>query len=301
MIVRRVVIGVLVATAWFLGLCYMPGSMLFLVLLLMCCACQYEFYSMMRRSGHPVSRNYGMVMGVVWLVACYAYPPYAARELPVGHQFETLVLSSLTFVLFLRVLFDARIKKPVEHAGVTLLGFFYIPFMLSFFIRLAQWGASGMFEMPCARGGVYLASYVAAVVKFGDIGGFTFGTLMGRHKLFSRVSPKKSWEGLLGGVLFSMAASVLMIWAARRFSWLPHCPLRELSLMHALALGVVLAAVGALGDLVESMFKRASGFKDSSGLLHESGGILDMFDSLVFTPAALYFYLAWFIGQAVCA
>jgi len=98
-----------------------------------------------------------------------------------------------------------------------------------------------------------------------------------------------------------MAASVLMIWAARRFSWLPHCPLRELSLMHALALGVVLAAVGALGDLVESMFKRASGFKDSSGLLHESGGILDMFDSLVFTPAALYFYLAWFIGQAVCA
>lgn len=301
MIMRRVVIGVLVAVAWFIGLCYMPSPMLFLVLLLMCCACQHEFYNMMRRSGHSVSRNYGMLMGVVWLISCYAYPPYAARELPVGHQFETLVLSSLIFVLFLRVLFDSRIKKPVEQTAVTLLGFFYIPFMLSFFIRLAQWGASGMFEMPCARGGVYLASYVAAVVKFGDIGGFTFGMLIGKHKFFPRVSPKKSWEGFLGGVFFSMLTSVLMVWAVRRFAWLPQCPLSELSLVHAVVLGVVLAVVGALGDLVESMFKRASGCKDSSGLLQESGGILDMFDSLIFTPAVLYFYLAWFIGQAVCA
>ena len=121
MLIRRITAGVLVGAAWFLGLCYMPGWMLFGVLLLMSCACQNEFYQMMKRNGHPVSRMCGMAMGVAWLAACYAYPPYAARELPMGHQFETLVLAVLVFSLLLRVLFDSRIQKPVEHVGVTLL------------------------------------------------------------------------------------------------------------------------------------------------------------------------------------
>lgn len=297
---RRVVTGVVVALAWCLGLCYMPGYLLFGVLLVMSCACQYEFYTMMRRNGYALNRSYGMVMGIVWMIACYAYPPHAADSLPVGHQFETLILSILIFALLLRVLFDPRIYKPIEHTAVTLLGFFYLPFMLSFFVRLAQWGACEMFSIPYARSGVYLASYLAAVVKASDIGGFTFGTWMGRHKMFPRVSPKKSWEGLGGALLFSMVVSVLMIAAAKYFNSLSECPLRELSMAHALVLGAALAIVGALGDLVESLFKRAVGCKGSSDLLHESGGILDMFDSLVFTPAVLYFYLAWFIGQAVC-
>ena len=96
----------LVGAAWLIALCYMPGWMLFGVLLLMSCACQNEFYQMMKRNGHPVSRNGGMAMGAVWLIACYAFPPCAAYELPMGHQFETLVLAALIFALLLRVLFD---------------------------------------------------------------------------------------------------------------------------------------------------------------------------------------------------
>jgi len=275
--------------------------MLFGVLLLMSCACQNEFYQMMKRTGHPVSRTCGMAMGVVWLAACYAYPPYAARELPMGHQFETLVLAVLVFSLLLRVLFDSRIQKPVEHVGVTLLGFFYLPFMLSFFIRLAQWGADEMFEIPCARGGVYLAAYMAAVVKFSDVGAFAVGVTLGKHKMFPRISPKKSWEGFAGGIVASMAVSVAMIEAAKRCAWLPSGPLQELSVTHALVLGLALGLVGVLGDLIESMFKRSANIKDSAGLLPGMGGILDMFDSLTFTPAVLYFYLAWFVGQAVAS
>lgn len=300
MLTRRIIAGIVVGTAWLLGLCYMPGWMLFGVLLVMSCACQNEFYQMMKRNGHPVSRNCGMAMGLVWLTSCYAFPPYAARQLPMGHQFETLMLTVLVFTLLLRVLFDSRIQKPVEHVGVTLLGFFYLPFMLSFFIRLAQWGADEMFEIPCARVGVYLASYLAAVVKFSDAGAFAFGVAIGKHKMCPRISPKKSWEGFAGGMLTAMAVSVGMIEAAKHCSWVPGGPLKDLTLFHALALGLVLGIVGALGDLVESMFKRASNIKDSAGLLPGGmGGILDMFDSLTFTPAVLYFYLAWYVGQAV--
>jgi len=296
---RRIFAGVTVGAAWFFGLCYMPGWMLFGVLLLTSCVCQNEFYQMMKRSGHTLSRTCGMAMGVVWLFACYAYPPYVARLLPVGHQFESLVLAFLIFMLLIRVLFDARIQKPIEHVGFTLLGFFYLPFMLSFFIRLAQWGADKMFEIPCARGGVYLAAYLAAVVKVSDVGAFAVGTTMGRHKMCPRISPKKSWEGFAGGLLASMAASVALVEAAQHCPWLPGCPLQNLTVAHALALGLVLGLVGVVGDLVESMFKRSVNIKDSAGLLPGMGGILDMFDSLTFTPAVLYFYLVWFVGQAV--
>lgn len=299
MLVRRIIAGVLVTAAWFAGLCYMPGWMLFGVLLLMSCACQNEFYRMMKQSGFSVSRNCGMVMGVVWLTACYAFPPYAASTLPMGHQLESLVLVVLVFGVLLRVLFDPRIQKPVEHAGLTLLGFFYLPFMLSFFIRLAQWGAVESFEIPSARVGVYLASYLALVVKIGDVGAFAVGLLVGKHKMFPRISPKKSWEGLAGGLIASMFASVAMVEIARHCAWVSGGPLKSLGVVHALVLGLVLALVGVLGDLVESMFKRAVNIKDSAGLLPGMGGILDMFDSLTFTPAVLYFYLAWFVGQAV--
>ena len=301
MIVRRIIAGVLVALAWFAGLCYMPGWMLFGVLLLMSCACQNEFYMMMRRSGFSLSRNCGMAMGLIWMTACYAYPPYAARLLPLGHQTECMLLVVLVFGVLLRVLFDARIQKPVEHAGITLLGFFYLPFMLSFFIRLAQWGAVDNFEIPSARIGVYLASYVALVVKIGDVGAFAVGLLAGKHKMFPRISPKKSWEGFAGGIVASMLASVAMVEIAQRCACVSGGPLKSLGIVHALVLGLVLALVGVLGDLVESMFKRAVNIKDSAGLLPGMGGILDMFDSLIFTPAVLYFYLAWFVGQSVAS
>lgn len=301
MLMRRIATGIAVSAAWFLALCYMPGWILFGVLLLMSCACQNEFYVMMRKGGYSLSRNYGMAMGVVWLTACYAYPPSAARALPLGHQFECLMGVMLVFGLLLRVLFDSRIQKPIEHAGVTLLGFFYLPFMLSFFIRLAQWGAVNRFEIPSARVGVFLASYIALVVKLGDVGAFAVGLMVGKHKMFPRISPKKTWEGLVGGLIASMAASVAMIALAKHYVWLPGGPLQSLGIAHGLVLGLVLGIVGVLGDLIESMFKRAVNIKDSAGLLPGMGGILDMFDSLTFTPAVLYFYLAWFVGQAVAS
>ncbi len=300
MLARRILTGLLVSAAWFLALCYMPGWLLFAVLLVMACACQNEFYRMMRQGGFPLSRNFGLVMGVVWLTACYAFPPLAARALPPGHQYECLLLGALALGLLLRVLFDPRVVRPVEHVALTLLGFFYLPFMLGFFIRVAQWGAEGCFEIPSGRVGVFLASYLALVVKLGDVGAFAVGMTCGRHKMFPRVSPKKSWEGLAGGLAASMLASVAMVAIARRAGL--GGPLGALGVPHALALGLILGLVGVLGDLVESMFKRAVSIKDSAGLLPGGmGGILDMFDSLIFTPAVLYFYLTWFVGQAGAA
>jgi len=134
------------------------------------------------------------------------------------------------------------------------------------------------------RHGNLMLLYVIALVKFSDTGGFAFGLtsakLMkgGNHKLCPTISPGKSWEGLFGSVVFSCAVSCAFVGVT------------GFGLGKSLAFGVTAALVGTFGDLVESKFKRWVGVKDSSAwkITNGMGGILDMFDSLLFAPAVLY-------------
>ena len=137
------------------------------------------------------------------------------------------------------------------------------------------------------RGNLMLL-YVVMIVKFSDVGGFAFGVssakLMkgGNHKMCPSISPGKSWEGMAGSVFASCLVSLC---------WMPWGT--GYSLAKTLALGVAAAVVGTLGDLVESKFKRWIGVKDSTALkiTNGMGGLLDMFDSLIFAPAVLYPFL----------
>jgi len=125
--------------------------------------------------------------------------------------------------------------------------------------------------------------YVIAIVKFSDTGGFVFGLTAakllkgGTHKLCPTISPNKSWEGLIGSLVFSVAVSCLAM------------PLTGFGMGKAVVFGVTAALVGTFGDLVESKFKRWVGVKDSSTMriTNGMGGFLDMFDSLLFAPAVL--------------
>ena len=138
-----------------------------------------------------------------------------------------------------------------------------------------------------ARHGNMMLLYVIAIVKFSDTGGFAFGLtsakLMkgGNHKLCPTVSPNKSWEGLLGSVVFSTAVSCAFV------------PVTHFGFGKAAAFGVAAALVGTAGDLVESKFKRWVGVKDSSTMkiTNGLGGFLDMFDSLLFAPSLMLPFL----------
>lgn len=149
--------------------------------------------------------------------------------------------------------------------------------------------ACGLWALPTiawkyGRAGNLMLLCTIMVIKFSDVGGFAFGItsakLMkgGNHKMCPSVSPGKSWEGMAGSVFASCAVSCAWM-AVTGFGW-----------GKALLVGVVAAVVGTAGDLVESKFKRWVGVKDSSTMriTNGMGGLLDMFDSLVFAPAALY-------------
>jgi phosphatidate cytidylyltransferase len=121
------------------------------------------------------------------------------------------------------------------------------------------------------------------IAWMGDTGGYVFGRIMGRTKLYPAVSPKKTREGLLGSVVFSTLSA-----AVASFTYLPEVPLT-----HNLILGAVGAVLGLLGDLVESLLKRSTGVKDSGSLLPGHGGLFDRVDALLIVGPLVYLYMIW--------
>ena len=122
-----------------------------------------------------------------------------------------------------------------------------------------------------------------------DAGAYFVGCAHGRHKLIPRISPAKSWEGLGGGVAAGTLASLL-------YFWIFHGPLSSIRMngWDAVVLGVLLSVIGTVGDLTESLFKRAAGVKDSGTYLLGMGGLLDVLDSVLFAAPTLYIYARLF-------
>ena len=118
-----------------------------------------------------------------------------------------------------------------------------------------------------------------------DVGGYTFGRLFGRHKLLPGVSPGKTIEGFFGGLFLTVVLSFLIT-----FYWM-----HILELYQSFLFGVVMAGAATLGDLVESLFKRDVGIKDSSTFLPGHGGLLDRFDSLIMTVPAAFIFSLFFL------
>jgi phosphatidate cytidylyltransferase len=128
--------------------------------------------------------------------------------------------------------------------------------------------------------GYKLVFFLLLVVWLGDTGAYYVGKQFGKHKLSPRISPKKTIEGLIGGISASIIAAVVI-----HFTFFPKFPL-----LHAVIAGVLLSMAGVIGDLAESMWKRSAAVKDSGTLIPGHGGFLDRFDSILFTAPILYCY-----------
>jgi len=152
------------------------------------------------------------------------------------------------------------------------------------FVGLGLGFALGLRAFPEEDGKDLLMMLVVCLTAL-DTAAFYTGKRFGRHRMAPAISPKKTWEGAAGGVVACVGAALLAhVWFYQR-----------LPLHHALALGAIIAVSGIVGDLAESMVKRAAGAKDSSALLPGHGGMLDRIDSMLFTGPLLYFYYLVFL------
>ena len=179
--------------------------------------------------------------------------------------------------------FDSKLEEALPSQAITWLGALYMGFGLGFQQKLFMLQGS----LPKTGSRMILALFI--ITWFGDSAAYFVGTFFGKHKLAPRVSPKKSWEGVLGNLggnllgAFLMVATVCTEWTA----------------VDAVALGLLLGVVGQLGDLVESSWKRSAGVKDSNAggvSIPGHGGMLDRVDSLVFAAPVLYAYLHFVKG-----
>lgn len=216
---------------------------------------------------NPVAKRTltGLLVGALAICAILFTPPAAAMPV-IG------VLAALAIAEYALLLKKKEGLSKCVFAAALVLG------------SLAIAGGFTMLAMTLKTYHNAMLLYVIAIVKFSDVGGFAFGLtsarLMkgGNHKMCPAVSPNKSWEGMAGSIFASCLVSCCFI------------PVTGFCLPKALAFGAAAAIVGTLGDLAESKFKRWVGVKDSSTMKFTNGmgGFLDMFDSLLFAPAALY-------------
>ena len=278
---------------------YCPLRALMPIILVLSTFAQLEFYMMAKKKYEPVTW-FGLLMGAALLV-WVGLAGFNSGGFIIFVYFAPALLLAV-FVLCLLVLFSSRYRNPVGSIAVTLMGFLYVPFLLAFFLLTAQltgygwWGfkySVGHGDTWLSRAGLYTLFALIAVAKFSDTGGFAFGMAFGQHKMCPTISPKKSWEGLLGSMVFSAVTAAVMLAIARHFEWGKDIKFwNALTYPVAMGGGALLALVATACDLIESRFKREFDVKDSSCFLPAGmGGLLDMFDSVLFIPALVYPFL----------
>lgn len=224
----------------------------------------YEFLTLLKvEASIPVYRVFGVGMGVL-------IPLVVALEFGVTEAGEILFLVFGCLSLFVLQFFRKHNPQALIGISLTLFGILYVSWFLSFLIKIRF--------LP---GGVIWTAYLLAVTKAEDIGAYLVGSLVGRHPLIPHISPKKSVEGAIGGLLASIAASL---------AFQPHLPI-PFSTIHVVVLGFMIGLVAQIGDLSESLMKRFCHSKDSGGILPGMGGALDGVDSILFTAPIFYYHL----------
>jgi phosphatidate cytidylyltransferase len=219
-------------------------------------------------------RLFALLAGVLPFVL-YAFVPMQIPapgcELPWSKEQVIPIIAGLEilliFLLFIFELFTES-ARPFPNIGTYLLGIFYVGIPMTLLIETAFW--TGTYGPHRVFGIMWL-------VWTNDTMAYFIGSKMGKNKFFPRISPKKTWEGTLGGLLFT----VLMAYLLSSF-------IDEYTTPQWLGIGVVVGIMGTLGDLVESMLKRSVGVKDSGTLLPGHGGLLDRFDSYLFVQPFIW-------------
>lgn len=195
--------------------------------------------------------------------------------------FNWISFLPLTIIISLLLLFFELYHNKASailNLGVTYLGIFYIGLFASSILGIRE---LYKFSNQLYEQGGFLIISLFVTIWICDSAAFFLGTAFGKHKLFPRVSPKKSWEGAIAGFVF---ATLTMV-AAQLFI------LDFLSITDAIIIGALVGTIGQIGDLVESLIKRDAEVKDSSALIPGHGGVFDRFDSLLFVAPVVYLYL----------
>ncbi len=265
------------------------ADILFLLVMLTIAALGLEeFYELVQKAGLDCFRKWGLAGGLVLMTSTFLYVQGGIRaNVSPGkaNDFETGILILFVLGICLRQFLSKRGGSGLLRMSTTLFGLMYVPWLLNFIQKLHFF--PNVIE-PSGRAvdvdGNFYVLYFILVTKFSDLGAYVTGSLIGKHKMIPRISPGKTWEGFGGAIVVSTLVSLAFAhFAGER--------LYGMNWVHAIILGVLLSTTAVVGDLIESIFKREAGVKDSGRWFPGIGGILDLMDSLLFNAPLMYLYL----------
>ena len=262
---KRLPTALVLMSLVFLIIQFLPRAGYFLVIQLVVIGALFEFYNLFRKKGLYPKKTIGIIFALIISLSFF---------------FEIITLEMVLFLcLFLAAVYFVISIKRIEKLmpfpssfAITFFGAIYLSFTLNFF-----------YPLRVEKGPFYIY-FLLTVIFLGDTGAYLLGKFWGRRKLAPMASPKKTWEGSFGGILFAGLGAL----AAQQVL------LRDIVLWKALLCGILVHAVAQFSDPFESLFKRAAGIKDSSRILPGHGGILDRVDSLILATPFFYFLINYF-------
>lgn len=234
----------------------------------------FEFYSLTKKLQLKADAAIGYLASAALFVGFVFDAPSKAPDLLVG----TLVLTTIILLITQMFRFQPDFSKMLAGTGVTLLGVMYTAFLGGFLVAVRVG-----FEVPAGLS-THLLGYFFLVLFGSDTGAYFTGRFIGKRKLAPAISPGKTVEGLIGGLIIAAAFGALSTW------WF----FPELPYQFSVPLAIVLATAGVLGDLAESAIKRGAGTKDAASILPGHGGFLDRLDSLLFGAPILYYFARFY-------
>jgi phosphatidate cytidylyltransferase len=234
-----------------------------------------EFYQIAEKLGAKPYKWIGIISGLsLFMYGAISNSYYSHLISPTAILSVVIVLP---FFVFIAALFN-NTSNAITNLVFTLAGIIYVvlPFSLLMHIACIDQAFAGVM----APYNFHYVLGIICLIWISDVSAYLVGSLIGKHKLYERISPGKTWEGTIGATILTIACSFLI-----------HHFFPELALKHWVVIAVLVSVFGTIGDLVESMFKRQAGIKDSGKIMPGHGGILDRFDSLLFVAPFVYAYL----------
>jgi phosphatidate cytidylyltransferase len=277
-LISSLILWTVVLTALFSGNRLVSDYVFLVIMLFLGISGLAEFYGIVGKRGLVCFSGWGIFGGVMLMLGTFlnltgliGTSGSPARV----NDFETSFLILFVLGLCFRQFISRSNTAGILAISTTLFGIMYVPWLLNFIQKINFF--------PGVDGHFYLLFFML-ITKFSDTGAYAVGSLIGKHKMIPRISPGKTWEGFAGAIVVSTAASVL-------FFHLFGTHLKGMTYFHATVLGVILSVSAVVGDLIESIFKREAGVKDSGSFFPGIGGILDLLDSLLFNAPIMYLYL----------
>ena len=236
----------------------------------------FEFYSLTKKLELKADASIEYIGAAFFFVAFLFDAPRTAPDL--------LILTLAAFLILVLITqmfrFQKDFSKMLTGIGATILGVLYVAFLGGFIISMRV----GFNDTTVPFLSTKLIGFFFLIVMGADTGAYFVGKNLGKHKLVPKISPGKTWEGVIGGIILSSIFA-----AAATYTFFP-----ELRYSASIPLAIIMTVIGVLGDLAESAMKRGAGAKDAANILPGHGGLLDRLDSLLFNAPLLYYFARFY-------